>query len=177
VEWRDIPGFRGYQVSDDGQVKSLPRKWRKNERVLKSSNSNGYRTVTLSRDKQATVFLVHRAVLLAFVGPPLPGQEACHTDGNPSNNHLSNLRWGTHRQNMADNLVNGTRAMGELIAQHRLTSTQVIEMRLLRRMKAATNKEIGVAFGISQVGTCLIMTGKQWKHIGSTFPPIKREKA
>ncbi len=45
---------------------------------------------------------VHQLVLGAFVGPCPIGMECRHLDGNPSNNFLSNLRWGTHLENMED---------------------------------------------------------------------------
>ena len=47
--WRDIEGYEGlYQVSDQGRVKSLERKGRKSERILKPSfNGFGYLLVSL----------------------------------------------------------------------------------------------------------------------------------
>ena len=45
-EWRDVAGYEGlYQVSDQGRVKSLERKGRKSERILKPgvrSNARDY---------------------------------------------------------------------------------------------------------------------------------------
>lgn len=47
--WRDITGYEGYyQVSSEGRVKSLKRKWRKNEYILKPVVTNcGYYQVGL----------------------------------------------------------------------------------------------------------------------------------
>lgn len=50
----------------------------------------------------------HQAVMLAFVGPRPNGQEIRHLDGDPSNNRRSNLRYGTHAENMRDALDQGT---------------------------------------------------------------------
>jgi hypothetical protein len=46
-------------------------------------------------------------VLEAFVGPSPEGMEACHRDDVPANNHLSNLRWDTHRANLREASRNG----------------------------------------------------------------------
>lgn len=52
---------------------------------------------------------VHRLVLLAFVGPPATNSaEVCHIDGNPANNQLANLRWGSSSENKADQVRHGT---------------------------------------------------------------------
>jgi len=64
--------------------------------------------VSLSKgtDKQKLV-KVHRLVLLAFVGAPPKGMEACHYDGDPQNNNLSNLRWDTAKENWVDRKRHG----------------------------------------------------------------------
>jgi hypothetical protein len=51
---------------------------------------------------------VHHLVLLAFRGPCPPGYERCHQDGNPSNNALGNLSYGTRRDNVLDAIRHGT---------------------------------------------------------------------
>ena len=43
---------------------------------------------------------VHRLVAEAFLGQPKPGFEVNHKDGNKLNNHVSNLEWVTHLENV-----------------------------------------------------------------------------
>ena len=52
----------------------------------------------------------HLAVLVAeaFIPNPNNYPEVCHKDGNPYNNHVSNLKWGTHYDNMQDAKRHGT---------------------------------------------------------------------
>ena len=45
---------------------------------------------------------VHRLILETFVGPALKGMESLHKDGNPAHCRLSNLHWGTRKENQAD---------------------------------------------------------------------------
>jgi hypothetical protein len=73
--------------------------------------------------------LVHRLVLEAFIGAAPAGLEACHNDGNPKNNVLSNLRWDTRRENAADRIAHGTAAIGEKHPMAKLTKEQALEIR------------------------------------------------
>jgi hypothetical protein len=116
-EWRDIPGYEGfYQVSNDGEVRSLDRMigyrgggtaWRRGNALKKSTQHSGHLRVYLHRDGNLEPILVHRLVLLAFVGPCPDGKMACHNDGNPSNNRVENLRWDTSTANAQDRLRHG----------------------------------------------------------------------
>jgi hypothetical protein len=51
-----------------------------------------------------------------------------HLDGDPSNNRVRNLRWGTYSENEADKLRHGTRARGSA-ARSKLREDQVLGIR------------------------------------------------
>jgi hypothetical protein len=116
--WRPIPGWEGrYEASDLGRIRSLARVvetvggWSQSyrARIMRPSvRPDGRLRVTLCKDCRNHYFLVHRLVLLAFVGPCPDGFEACHNDGHPDNNILANLRYDTHLGNMADKDRHGT---------------------------------------------------------------------
>jgi len=100
MTWRAIPGWEGlYEVSIDGQIRSLRRKGRV---MLPFTTEKGYLRVYLYRGTSVERVRVHTAVLRAFVGPRPAGMVTRHLDGNPANNHLSNLAWGTPAENEAD---------------------------------------------------------------------------
>lgn len=118
-EWRAIPGYEGrYAVSSHGRVKSLPfwatNRWGpmlRSEKIRKQSlNNKGYPWVELSDGQgNSRKFLVHRLVLLAFVGEPPPGKpNGLHRDDTPTHNHVGNLYWGDQSENQADSIANGT---------------------------------------------------------------------
>ena len=132
-EWRFIEGAKHYQVSNLGRVKSLPRlamrynpRWKcksplpVSERILRQGkyygkNRDGSRrerpaatTVAIDVNGRTVSRYVHHLVLEAFVGPRPEGTEACHGDGNGTNNKLANLRWDTHAENIKDSVSHGT---------------------------------------------------------------------
>lgn len=116
-EWRSLPGYEGvYKVSNLGRVKSLARVdnrgHRVRERILSQwPHPSGHISVKLSLNGCHRLGKVHRLVLMSFVGPPPEGHEALHGDGNPANNRLENLSWGTRSENIYDRVRHGTHHM------------------------------------------------------------------
>jgi hypothetical protein len=116
-EWRPVINWEGfYEVSDYGRVRSVERVVEfgdRTRRVLSCVLSPGKRGkgkvpyVLLSGGGNRHARSVHALVLEAFVGPCPDGLEACHWDGNNTNNHVTNLRWDTRTANMADMLRHG----------------------------------------------------------------------
>lgn len=108
--WRPVAGFQGvYEVSSEGRVRSLPRLDRAGRKVgdrllAITAHPSGHQQVKLSRDGEYRQAKVHRVVLIAFAGPPPEGCEVLHTDGNPANNKIENLRWGTRSENLHDSV-------------------------------------------------------------------------
>ena len=100
--YADIKGYEGlYQVSDKGEVISLPR-YNTKGGVLKQyvSPHNGYCYVSLSKGKSRTSKRVHCLVMAAFNPKPKAGLEIDHKDRNKENNALDNLEWVTHTENI-----------------------------------------------------------------------------
>ena len=120
TNWKDVPGHEGsYQVSDAGDVRSLDRdvffaashksrayaRSTKGRMLRPGRMSSGHVSVALGRNNSRCV---HELVLLAFVGPPPEGHECRHLNGNPADNRLENLRWGTRSENIRDAVSHGT---------------------------------------------------------------------
>lgn len=115
-EWRAIAGFEGYyEVSNLGNVRSLTRVLRPSYRPMTLEGKplkprpmrSGHLQVNLRRNNTSRNHLVHRLVAIAFLGQPLPGQEVRHLNGEPTDNRLQNLAWGTRSENMYDRRAHG----------------------------------------------------------------------
>jgi NUMOD4 motif/HNH endonuclease len=120
--WRDIPSKRGYQVSDLGRVRSLNRivvaatsrrskahARRYKGQILHPSryNSSGHLSIVLGHGQPGKP--VHQLVLRAFRGVCPKGKESLHRNGRGGDNRLTNLRYGTRSENMADAWKHGVR--------------------------------------------------------------------
>ncbi|WAW11629.1 HNH endonuclease [Acinetobacter phage nACB1] len=114
--WKPIPNFEGYDVSDQGQVRS----WRpKNGRgsllttphllSLTPFSDSDYLRVNLGGKSRR----VHQLVLEAFVGPCPKGHLVMHLDDDCTNNNLSNLKYGTPKENLEDMVKKNRSCKGE----------------------------------------------------------------
>lgn len=104
--WRIAPGTGDrYEVSDHGRVRSRPGVHYGDR--LATVRLEQYAVVRIHLNGKRRVFNVHRLVALAFLGPPPPGHECRHLDGNKWNPHLSNLAWGTKSENAHDMIRHG----------------------------------------------------------------------
>lgn len=168
-EWREIAGFPGYEVSDLGNVRCwLPRnlKARRPEtpRPLKRQHSRGYAYVMVRCGGRTKRCQVHVLVLEAFVGPRPRGMHARHVHDNTRDNcALSNLAWGTPRENNQDQERHGTKPYGDRVHSAKLTTEQVAEI------FCADDglKAIAAKYGVSKQNVWLIRTGRAWGHATS----------
>ena len=115
---KDMIGFeKFYAIFDDGRIFSK-RKWRFMSFAL--SGYNKYRKVFLMSDDDSwigrkdwwgrpRIHSVHRLVLEHFVGPCPVGMECHHIDHDKGNNHVSNLEWVTHSENILRSFTEGGR--------------------------------------------------------------------
>ena len=102
-EWREIPEYNNYEVSNFGRVRSKNRIinqfWRKQNydrimqgKILKPRKQNGgYLLVWLCKDGKSKAYTVHRLVVKCFVAGN--GTDVNHKDGNKENNRADNLEW------------------------------------------------------------------------------------
>lgn len=165
-QWRTIPGFPGYEVSDAGRVRSFMRQL---PRILHQYNCRGYRQVAVRRNSRTSRRMtVHQLVLMAFVGPRSEGGECRHLDNNRANNHLSNLRWGTKSDNMRDRARrypgvfwgSGERACGERNGAAKLSSLEVEQIRRLHGK--LSQRVIAKQFGVSKSNIGRILRREGW---------------
>lgn len=92
--------------------------------------------------------------------------ECRHLDGDPTNNTVDNLCWGTRLENQRDRIEHGTSSRGEQNPKAKLNNLQVRVIRhLLSYKKEFTQIEIAAIFNISPSVVCDIKKGNTWKHL------------
>ena len=181
VEYRVIPGFPGYHAGADGSIWSCRRKkgniWRR-RRLNAGHGNTPYQYVALSLGGKRVEVCVHVLVLLAFHGPCPPGCEALHTpDPDPTNNRSTNLRWGTHTENMQEAVAAGRIGVhGDRHGMAKLRCSQLGTIKRLHRI-GFTMKQIGYRFGVSAGTICMAINGKTWAHATENVQQVQQAKA
>ena len=170
---KPIAGFEGlYDVDTLGNVWSVERTVINNpkgsvRRVCARKLRPGvggrgnYLFVSLRKDGRSVNRYVATLVLETFLCKRPPGMEVCHCDGNRFNNHLDNLRWDTHKQNIADTIRHGHTTRGQKNARATLTETEVRWVRWLVK-NGLQQKDVADIFGVSRTTVCNIIKNKIW---------------
>lgn len=107
---------------------------------------------------------INRLVLRMFDREPLPGEEASHLNGNPQDNHITNLQWQTGSQNCRMKAQHGTLVRGEDVKTSVLTEEVVREMRQLYA-DGVIKAHIAKRFGTHPTQVDRVVTRKTWAHV------------
>lgn len=171
--WKDIKGFEGYyQISDQGQVKSLERQitdsvghiYIVRERIIKPWKAGrGYFAVTLSKNGKTKASYVHLLVAMAFISNPNNFPTINHINGNKLDNSVGNLEWVSYSYNNQHAYDIGLHKKGEEQYRAKLTEENVREIKRLG--KYATYQQIGDKYHVSQATIRDVLIGKTWKNI------------
>ena len=117
--WKDIEGYEGlYKVSTCGKIYSC----RKNKILKTFLNDDGYYRLNLYKNKSIKLFYVARLVATAFIPNHKLKETVDHIDGNTQNNHVSNLRWATYKEQTKYRNQNGNTP---IIPNHRRKIKQI----------------------------------------------------
>ncbi len=162
--YENIPGFPGYQSSRDGQIR---RVWidgsgGQRSKVLKPDiDCRGRKRTSLRLNGKTIKILVSRIVLSCFVGPCPDDMEACHENGDCTDNRVENLRWDTHSSNLLDRRRHGTNVQGEMVHTAKLTEDDVREIRRV----GYPLRQHAEKYGVTQTLVSYILKRKVWQHV------------
>lgn len=118
----------GYEVTETGDVFSVGSNWRGyGKRKLIAFLWDGYLYVRLTIGGKRKKHYIHKLVAAKFL-PPRPSllYEIRHLDGQKTNNHISNLVWGTRKDNAEDREKHGRTSRG---IKHSIAIKQGLERR------------------------------------------------
>lgn len=179
-EWRDIEGYEGYQISNEGRVRSLDRvitqktRWNNHityivkGKILKGGHfSNGYLFVALGRKSKH--FLIHRLVAESFI--PNPENKPCvdHINGNRKDNRVENLRWCDHKENsnfsIAKNRMKKAQAT-KTVYQYTLDGKLIKKYNSLNDAARENNYQISNIWSCcSHYGRVKTYKGYRWSYV------------
>lgn len=164
--WRPVVGYEGlYEISNFGRVKSFVKYPNKPAILRPLKNQTNHLKVVLAKNKKQKKLFIHRLMLLTFIGaPPCENAHARHLDGDPLNNSLFNLRWGTPKENVLDRWTHGTMGIGEKSNGSKLKPSDVLEIKILIA-KGCNNSEIARKYRVNPSSIWMIKNKKTWKHV------------
>ena len=153
--WKDVPGMTGIEASEGGDIRRFGKPLRQYRRV------RDYLGVFF----EGRLWLTHRLVAMAFHGmPPFERAEAMHLDNDPTNNAASNLRWGSHAENMAMSLGESHSHKGESNGNARINREIVEAIRRAYDARSGVRwgrRHLAEAFGLSEHHVYRIATRKE----------------
>lgn len=175
-EWKDIPGFNSYQVSNLGNIRTIGRMVVNKgqfERKISArnlapmNNGRGYLAASIQIKGQGKKNLyIHRLVASLFIPNPDNLPEVNHIDGDKSNNNISNLEWVSTQQNRDHAVRTGLIRRGERIHSSKLTADQVLLIYDTVIKNPSINKsELGRKYGINCTTVIKIQRKQRWKHL------------
>lgn len=157
---KEIPGYPGYFVSEDGQIIS-----KKTGRVLKPRRlPAGYHRVSLCVDGKPKDSYIHRLVAQSFI--PNPESKPCvnHINGNKADNRVENLEWCTYGENQQHAIDTGLLSCrGEAHSNSKLTEDAVREIR--QNAQGLSQAALGKLYGVSAAMVNRVRARKAWKHV------------
>lgn len=177
--WKPIEGYEGYyEVSNYGKVRSLDRtilkknghkQIRKGVILKPSMSRTGTKTysyylhVNLSKNDICETLRVHKLVADAFIKnkPKKCKYEVMHLDNDGTNNHIGNLRYGSHSCNVAFRFDNGTSIRGVRNPHSKLTEKEVLRIRKMYS-KGIRQVDLVKKFNITKSAIHRIVSNKNW---------------
>ena len=151
--WKDIVGLEGkFQVSNFGNMRRLRHeKFTKTgkikiikEKEIKQYLHKGY---MLAQSQKGITPLVHRLVAMAFIPNPENKKTVNHIDADKTNNHINNLEWSTHTEQMQHAVANN---LLEVRGAPKFTKEYKKEIYEYAKSNDVTIIELSRIFGVSE---------------------------
>lgn len=160
---KQIPGFPGYAITEDGRIWSGCHK---GAYLTISLGRDGDQRVHLYRNKKRYTRAVHKLVLEAYIGPCPKDMVGQHKDGNLTNNKRSNLKWGTRGEIQDARVERGVHvALGKYDEDHFASKLSNQERRMIHsryRARGCTQRGLAAQFGVTQPTICRIVHESRW---------------
>jgi hypothetical protein len=178
-EIRRCPSFEGYGVTEDGRLfsfrKRVPQLTPKGVRFTSGldysspvqmklhQRKSGHMCCSIWNGKVPRITGIHQLLMDAFVGPA-NGLNALHKNDVPTDNRLSNLRYGTDQDNAEDRVRNGGQRRGEEVPRSKLKQQDVIDIRNAWA-SGESQKDLAHQYRVATGTIWHIVHRLKWKHV------------
>ncbi len=179
AEVREFEKYKNYFFVSDGSIWSNQKKW--NQKVdtikkLKGWNQDGYIAHGLLTEHGIIRRFAHQVIAEVFIGPCPKGMEVLHKDGTRNNNSVSNLRYGTRKDNCEDTVRHGrsTKWEKQNTAKLKLADIPKIYDMFENGMHI---QEIADQLNVQRTNIYFILIGHTWVNaVPGRRPPLLDEK-
>jgi len=156
---RNIPNFPDYTIDEEGRVFSKRR-----QIFLKPSlyRNPKYFNHGLYQNGKLKNKSLHVLLAETFLPNPRKLPFVCHQDGNSKNNSLSNLKWGTAKENQLDRRAHGTAPIFENNGRAKLNRDIVATIKILYKKGRISQSKIADLFHVHQTQISRVISGKSW---------------
>lgn len=168
TEWKGVPGYDSYEVSDTGLVRSYKNS---KPRILGGATSpTGYIAYKLIGEEKSDFRHVYaqEIVLELWVGERPTNMWAGHIDKDNGNNAIENLKWMTPFEACQGRDV----LVGEDRSQAKLTEKDVRNVRL-KRKAGVTYQTLAEEYGLAKNTLWRLCVGRTWKHVSMEGLDVK----
>lgn len=158
-----------YEISNLGRIRSNGKR-RKGQILVQYGCNNytqRYKFAEIHLNGKKKIVRIHRLVAQQFCENPNNYPIVMHLDNNTSNNHFSNLQWGTLKMNGEQRSRDG-RCNPPYGTQHpnsKLTEEEVRQIRISYRPRKITLHQLAEKYGVSHGLIFHVIKGGGWKHI------------
>ncbi len=165
--WKDIKGFKNYEISSYGRVRNFNRYKDinyKRRKILKlKADQEGYFFVNLHKGKYRKMGKISRLVAQHFIPNPKKLPIVNHLDNDRQNNYYKNLEWNTVAGNNKHMALQGRSTLGTKNPHSKLSEKEVLEIRKL--INKFSIIELAKKYKVSYSSIHCIISRKKWKHI------------
>ncbi len=158
-----IPTDQTYQISNFGRIRN------RNQKTLRGSSIQGYRTLNIRIGAIHLNFYIHKLVAIHFVPHPKTDEQfVIHLDFDKLNNVADNLQWVSRiglTQHNRQNPANIHKRKPETGKHYKLNPGKVKIIKQMLLSGKSRPKMIAKQFGITSTQVSRIKKGENWKHV------------
>ncbi len=166
--WKAIPGYEiSYEASSFGRIRRIGfGRGVKSMRIIRPWTGNHqYFVLRLCKNCVKKTFLVHRLVAMTFIENSDESLSVNHKDFNRKNNHVDNLEWLTHIENIRHAIPRMGKHKGESHKKAKLKICDVKEIRGLYEKGGQSIADIARQYSITAPACSCVIHRKTWKHV------------